>query len=241
MSEIKAREKTETDRYKKWKMAYKARMRQIVPGLVLGNVEASHRREMLEENRINAIVSLTDAQWVWWRSNTRQAGISADRHKWVQCADSSTQDPLIHMSDICDFIDQMASPALLSLSSLTVENEYDEDNGSHGVPSEAILVHCDLGISRAPAIIIAYIMRKLCMPQADVLRFIQSKQKVIPSSNLTRQLQVWEEVRYEIWEDKEKTVPKPPYKAFLEDRDALLKNKGLTGNEPLAPLDLREG
>ncbi|KAJ5737641.1 dual specificity phosphatase catalytic domain protein [Penicillium malachiteum] len=81
MSTIKAGENTETDRFKKWKMAYAARMRQIVPGLVLGNVEASHKWEMLQENRINSIVSLTDARWVWWSSTTRQAGIPADRHK----------------------------------------------------------------------------------------------------------------------------------------------------------------
>lgn len=29
------------------------------------NVEASYKREMLQENHINAIVSLIDARWVW--------------------------------------------------------------------------------------------------------------------------------------------------------------------------------
>jgi dual specificity phosphatase 12 len=46
-------------------MAYNALMRQIVPGLFLGNVEASYKREMLQENHITAVVSLTDARWVW--------------------------------------------------------------------------------------------------------------------------------------------------------------------------------
>lgn len=55
---------TQEERQKRWQMAYTARMRQIVPGLYLGNVEASHKREMLQENHINAIVSLTDARWV---------------------------------------------------------------------------------------------------------------------------------------------------------------------------------
>lgn len=63
MSEITEGEDSEKDRdrQKKWEMAFKARMRQIVPGLLLGNVEASHKREMLQENHANAIVSLTDA------------------------------------------------------------------------------------------------------------------------------------------------------------------------------------
>jgi dual specificity phosphatase 12 len=64
MGEKETGENAQKNRHKKCNMAYKARMRQIVPGLFLGNVEASYKREMLQENPINAIVSLTDAQWV---------------------------------------------------------------------------------------------------------------------------------------------------------------------------------
>lgn len=224
-------------RNKKWEMAFAARVRQIVPGLFPGNVEASYKRELLRENHINAIVSLTDARWVWWNTTTRKAGVPAHRHGWVQCAGSSTQD-LAHMSDICDFTDQMASRALSSLSSLPVEHKHDTNNGPDGAPPEAILIHCDLGISRSPTIIIAYLMRKLCMQQADVLEFVQSKQMIKPSPNFTRQLQVWDEVGYEVWEDEDKNVPKAPYEAYMEDRAALLKNRGLTGIEPLAPQNL---
>jgi hypothetical protein len=229
---------TENERNKKWEMAFTARMRQIVPGLFLGNVEASYKRDLLQKNRINAIVSFTDARWVWWNTTTREAGIPEHRHKWVQCADSSTQDLLAYMSDICDFIDQMASPALSSLSSLPVDHKNATNDEPCGAPSEAILVHCDLGISRSPTIVVAYLMRKLRIQKVDVLNFVQSKQKVKPSPNLTRQLQVWEEVGYQVWENEDRTVPKAPYKAFLEDRAALLEKRGLTGNEPLAPQNL---
>jgi dual specificity phosphatase 12 len=122
------------------------------------------------------------------------------------------------------------------LTSLPIDDDRIKDN-----KLEAIMVHCDLGISRSPTIIIAYLMRKLHIPLMEVLEFVQSKQpfpRVRPSKNFTRQLQVWEEVGYQVWENKDKTVPKPAYKAFLDDRAALLKEKGLTGNEPLAPLSL---
>jgi dual specificity phosphatase 12 len=54
------------------------------------------------------------------------------------------------------------------------------------------------------------------------------------------QLEVWEQVEYEPWEDEDKMIPKAPYKAFLEARAAQLKLEGLTGNEPIRPLNLGE-
>ncbi|KAJ5907800.1 dual specificity phosphatase catalytic domain protein [Penicillium taxi] len=106
---------TRKERKKKGEMAFTARMRQIVPGLFLGNVGASHKREMLQENHINAIVSLTDARWCGRRplqerrafQNIVANGFSV----WIRRPKTS----LAHMSDICDFIDQTASPALSSL------------------------------------------------------------------------------------------------------------------------------
>jgi len=225
----------EEERNRRWKMADAARMREIVPGLFLGNIEASINRDMLLENCINAIVSLTDARWALWTSRTRRSGVPEHRHKWVGCVDSSTQDLLVHMSDICDFIDQMASPALQSSSTLPAKYEHGFSDKPCGARSEAILIHCRMGISRSPTIIIAYLMRKYGAKREDVLAFVQSKQKVKPSANFTRQLEVWEEVGYQVWENEEGTIPKAPYHAFLDDRAALLKEKGLTGNEPLVP------
>lgn len=142
------------------------------------------------------------------------------------------------MSDNCGFIDQVASPALSLLSSLPVDHENTINGQPEYARSDTILVHCDLGRSRSPSIVIAYLMRKLRIQQVDVFNFVQSKQRIKPSENFIRQLQVWEEVEYETWKDEDKFIPNAPYKAFLEDRAALLKKKGLTGNEPLAPLSL---
>lgn len=154
------------------------------------------------------------------------------RHKWVACLDSSTQDLLVYMKDICNFIEQMSLPFKRPLPS--PEKSSTETSVVPGV----VLVHCEQGVSRSPTIVVAYLMRKRRQKFADVLAIVGAKRKIRISPNFTKQLEIWEEVEYEIWEDVECRVPKAPYKAFLEERAALLKAKGLTGDEPIAPVNL---
>ncbi|KAJ5689560.1 hypothetical protein N7462_003952 [Penicillium macrosclerotiorum] len=227
------------ERERRWQKAREPWMKQIVTGLVLGNLSSSYTRELLKENHIDAIVSLDVCRTGLW-IRTSNAGVTEERHKFVQCADSSTQDLLVHLDDICDFIDQVASPALTVLAALPNESNAEDDAPQHcePPPSQAVLVHCELGISRSPTIIIAYLMRKLRLPRAEVLGFVRAQRKVKPSANFTRQLEGWEEVGYQLWEDEARAVPKALYTAFLDDRAARLAEMGLTGDEPLAPLTL---
>lgn len=209
-------------------------MTQIVPGLFIGNLEASRNRQMLEKNHINAIVSLHKYDELWTAS--KLAGIRPHRHKLVQCADSTTQNILVHLTNICDFIDKMASPVLSSMDSLPVlDTEKNEVDKLSGVRPPALLVHCKLGMSRSATIIIAYLMRKFRMKLLSVLQFVRAREPwVKPSPAFTNQLQVWEDVGYDLWQDEAKKVPKAPYRAYLKERAIRLKQPNPTKNEALA-------
>jgi hypothetical protein len=201
-------------------IAFWGSMSKIEPTLFLGDGRSSWNRELLEENRITAIVSLTNAPLGFWGTRTREF-VLANRHMFIPCVDSSTQNLLIHMSDICDFIDKMLLPRQPS-----------EDLKE----SEVVLVHCDRGVSRSSTIVIAYLMRKYKWSLGEALEIVKDKRKIRPSSTFMKQLQIWNEVEYNIWDLK--GIPKAPYQAYLDERAMILKSKGLTGDEPIAPVNL---
>ncbi|MCJ1367717.1 hypothetical protein MMC16_006851 [Acarospora aff. strigata] len=214
---------------------------EIEPGLFIGNATSSHHTLTLRNNHITAIVSLVNARLIPWTLAQNRELVPKDRHLWIECVDSSTQDILVHMGNICDFIDRMFLPRVQPPSS-TLPSQPNPDTHVEASPSAqppgGVLVHCDQGISRSTTIVVAYLMRKHGAKREDVLAAVRAKRKVRPSPNFMAQLEVWEQVGYQIWEDGEGKIPKEPYRAYTERRAADLKAKGLTGNEPMRPLNL---
>lgn len=92
-----------------------------------------------------------------------------------------------------------------------------------------------MGVSRSATVMIAYLMRKRGATLEEVMNDVKKKRKIKPNPNFLEQLKVWEETKYEIWDDKETKVPKEPYRLYLERRAERLKEKRLTGNEPISP------
>lgn len=177
---------------------------QILPGLFLGNERSTYHEPTLENNGITAVVSLMDRRLALWKRPKFTRHIPKDRHLYICCRDSLTQDLLKHMEEISDFIDRMleGSP---------------ETKGN-------VLVHCVRGASRSGAVVVAYLMRKQNKDLASVLAQVKAKRpRVAPNDNFMTQLEVWDQVRYQIWEDEEKKMPKRPYADFLEKRAVLLK------------------
>lgn len=83
---------------------------------------------------------------------------------------------------------------------------------------------------------IGYLMREHCIPLFDALAMVKEKRRIKPSSNFIEQLKVWEDTGYEAYEDVETKAPKLQYQEYLDRRAERLKEKGLTGNEPIVPL-----
>lgn len=173
-------------------------MREIVPGLFIGNAASSYNICLLQRNNIQAIVSLTSRYRPLWDSWTVVAGIAARNHMWVNVDDVVGADLLSAMKDICDFIDSVAPPQLDSLNALPAGSQAQDVNGAQvsnsqcSEPLPAVLIHCTCGVSRSSTAIAAYLMRKLQLERDDVLQFIRSKQPHIqPNWGFRLQLQLW--------------------------------------------------
>jgi Dual specificity phosphatase, catalytic domain len=224
---------------------------EIVPGLLIGNAMCTFDLSTLQSNHINAVVSLVNAPLNLWKRTKFTNSVTIGRHLWIECVDSSTFDMLVHLDRICDFIDQMLLSDQQSLPQTSSQPgssesepfqqvpEIDSDMKTISKPPGVVLVHCDLGISRSATAVIAYLMRMQHRTRDDVLAELRAKHKrTKPSANFTDQLEVWEQVGYQIWEDEAKTIPKKEYAAYRERRAAALQAKGLTGNEPMRLLEL---
>jgi hypothetical protein len=174
-------------------------MTEIEPGLFIGNAKSSYNRDLLGTNQVNAMVSLTDCGYALWHSRTRDY-FPTDRHNRAPCLDSSTRDILVHLSDICDFIDRMSVPIqstpLLSIpqQEKMEATESDADSKSSSMTLGVALVHCSLGVLRSATVGIAYLMHKYKMKLEDALAMIKTKRKVNLSDNFLRQLGIWEQV-----------------------------------------------
>ncbi|KAF4469646.1 dual specificity phosphatase [Fusarium albosuccineum] len=215
---------------------------QIAPNLFVGNVASSMNRNVLRHHNITAIVSLLDGGYAKWSSPKNRQIVPQECHLFVPCLDNSTMDILTLLDDICDFIDLQLGPGspLPSPSSFLSE-ELDFDS-TPSTPSEDpgrqpnVLIHCRLGMSRSASVAIAYLMRQRRESLNIILPEVRTRRRVKPRDNFLDQLQVWEAVGYDVWQDKARRVPKEAYQGYLDRRAVRLAAKGLTGNEPILPV-----
>lgn len=173
--------------------------KEIIPGLFIGSWEST---EDLKYSNITSIVSILGDPMERWKLPQFTDFIQPDHHLFIQCNDYGTSNLLMHMSTVCDFIDNHLP--------------------SNGALSN-VLIHCWMGISRSAAMLIAYLMRKLGKGRDETLALVRDKwPRANPNPGFMRQLKVWEEVRFELWESEgeEVRVEKKEYREFLEDLKA---------------------
>lgn len=212
---------------------YRPSISRITSDIFMGNSRSSYDRDTLQKNQITAIVSLIAVDLGMWQGSWFTRNVAQD-HLWIPCLDTSTQDLLKHFEEICDFIDKVLYPPASQLDSAERDLKSPQS-------SPHVLVHCHQGISRSGTVVVAYLMRRDHKDLQDALAEVRSRRRwVKPSDNFMNQLRIWQEVRYEIWEDHAHTIPKKPYADYLDRRAALLKEKGLTGDEPIFPLRLED-
>lgn len=63
-------------------------------------------------------------------------------------------------------------------------------NGSLGLPTGRVLVHCAMGVSRSATIVLAFLMIFENMTLVDAIQTVQAHRDICPNSGFLRQLQV---------------------------------------------------
>jgi dual specificity phosphatase 12 len=190
----------------------KPHISEVEPGLFIGDFTSSSQPSTLKENGITAIVSLANNRSEEWSRPGNRDQVPEDKHLFVSCADTSSQDILVLLPEICDFIDRHSAH-------LGTVPESQHRNGDQS----NVLVHCTAGVSRSAAIVVAYLMRKHRQGAKEVLKHVKEKRRIQPSENFMEQLDIWERVEYEPWEDEERKRPKEPYREFLSRKETHTK------------------
>jgi hypothetical protein len=80
---------------------------EMILALFIGNADCTYNSYTLKDNNITAVVSIVNIPFNLWRRSKSTDFIISGSHLWIESVDSSTQDLLIHVGRICDFINQM--------------------------------------------------------------------------------------------------------------------------------------
>ncbi|CAH1758332.1 23559_t:CDS:2 [Entrophospora sp. SA101] len=131
-----------------WKYEMRRQMQEILPGLFLGPYSCSKDLQMLQQNTITHIVSIRDSSE---KTLLRPRFPEHFKYFEIEVSDSPNERLIPHFPQAKAFIDN----ALLN-------------NGK-------VFVHCNGGISRSPAFVVAYVMETTKMDYQHAYGFVQNR------------------------------------------------------------------
>ncbi|KAL4080540.1 protein-tyrosine phosphatase-like protein [Scleroderma citrinum] len=136
----------------------------IPPGsLFLGSLSATMDRELLARNRITHIVQVLDVPWL---PISEKDGFRCLK---IDILDKPTADLRPHLEGACHYIANALS------------------SGGN------VLVHCQQGVSRSPAIVIAYLIHNLGMSYDQAYALVKWRRPCInPNPGFVAALRAWE-------------------------------------------------
>ncbi|CAL1713857.1 unnamed protein product [Somion occarium] len=151
-------------------------MHQIIPpsassrtgALYLGSFSAILDPDLLNQNRISALVQVLDAPWLPSVDAHAKQGVKLDCFR-LDIMDSTTADLKPHLEATVRWIDEKLR------------------KGAN------VLVHCQQGVSRSAAVVIAYLIYTHNMSYDAAFDLVKRKRACIkPNSGFVRALQEWE-------------------------------------------------
>ncbi|KAG6895566.1 hypothetical protein C0992_000597 [Termitomyces sp. T32_za158] len=131
--------------------------------LYVGSLSACQDKDLLVDHGISHLVQVLDAPWI---PVSEKDGFNCHR---IQILDHATADLKPHLEAACNYIDRALR------------------NGRN------VLVHCQQGISRSPAVVIAYLIRNHGMSYDTAFTFLKRKRACVqPNPGFVAALREWE-------------------------------------------------
>lgn len=206
---------------------------EIVPGLFIGNMACVDNESVLKKYNINAVISVVSPRRMPFPSpQLPQSGsdlhplqklFTIKDHMVIVAHDRCSENLIKHFDGTCKFIYQHRHPvtsAAVADSDTDARSDQEKVNllssfmrtGEKHPKGGRVLVHCTQGVSRSATIVAAYLMWRKRESAAKILRFIKNKRpQVDPNDGFLDQLVIWQDVSYEIWDNKQFCVLCPKY------------------------------
>ncbi|KAF8630932.1 hypothetical protein AX17_005289 [Amanita inopinata Kibby_2008] len=131
--------------------------------LYVGSLTAVNDVDLLREHHISHLVQVLEVPWL---PHSEQQGFDCYR---IDILDHSAVDLRPHLEAVCNHIDKVLKSG------------------------QSVLVHCQQGVSRSAAVVIAYLIRNLGMSYDNAYTYLKRRRACIkPNAGFVKALQEWE-------------------------------------------------